>query len=159
MLHGHRTTTAALASFTANGHQFSNPVHSDGIELDQTTQTLYYMPLMSDTLYAILAPALIYSRSDAGLETAMKTVGRTGPADGLWIDSTGSVVVSALAQNAILKISPDGQVRTLVQDSTRLLWPDTFTENKRGELFFTTSQIHLPPDQRGTYRIYKLRNR
>ena len=157
MLHGHRTTQASRRSFTANGHTFSNVVHSDGIALDQTTQTLYYMPLMSDSLYAILAPALIYSRSDAGLETAMKTIGRTGPADGLWIDSTGQVIVSALEQNAILKISPTGQLRTLVQDSTRLLWPDSFTENKRGELFFTTAQIHLPPAQRGPYRIYKLR--
>jgi sugar lactone lactonase YvrE len=64
--------------------------------------------------------------------------------DGLWIDAKANVYLSALEQHAVVRLSPDGKLTTVIKDS-RLQWPDTFSEGPDGSMYITASHINESP--------------
>lgn len=56
-------------------------------------------------------------------------------------DPQGNLYLGDLESNAIVYLTPEGRLNTLVQDE-RLKWPDTFTMDPQGNLYVTTSRIH-----------------
>jgi sugar lactone lactonase YvrE len=75
---------------------------------------------------------------------AVEKVADTFPVDGLWMDKSGSLYLSDLQQNAVVRRSPDGKMQTMVTDQ-RLRWPDTFTEGTDGFIYVTASHINEAP--------------
>lgn len=41
---------------------------------------------------------------------------------------------------------------------TTVRWADSFTKDNQGNIYFTTSQINYPENQRIKYQIVKIRN-
>jgi sugar lactone lactonase YvrE len=143
-------------------------VHSDGLAFDRKNGWLYYQALTGNRLYRMKTKALqsIMVGADDRLEErvaeATEDLGETVVTDGMAVDDAGNVYFAAIEKNAIMYRTPDGQMHTLVSGE-ELRWPDSIAI-RNGELYFTTSQIHLTdwftPDgsnPQEPYKVYKVK--
>lgn len=117
--------------------------NADGVALSPDGRLLYWQALTGKTLYRIETSALQEARSK-DVAARVQKVADTEPVDGLWMDRSGRLYLSSLADNAVKILSPDGQLRTFITDS-RLRWPDTFSEGTDGTLYVTASHIQDSP--------------
>lgn len=118
-------------------------IHSDGIALSPAGDYLYYHALTGYHLYRVPTQAL-HTLADQS-ELLAATVEDLGPdvvCDGMLMNSAGQLYLTALEQNAIVKRTRKGELRTIVH-SDLLRWPDTLTMSPDGYLYITVSQIHL----------------
>ena len=118
---------------------------ADSISLGPKGDVLYWQPLTGKTLYRIPTAAL----TDGGMTAAdlAKKVEKAAddePNDGLWTDSSGRTFFTAVQEDAIKTMEPDGARTTLVTDP-RLRWPDTFAQGPDGTLYVTNSDITESP--------------
>lgn len=151
----HPSTRASIDSFTVAGYTFDRQIHSDGIALSNSGNYLYYMPLSARTLYRVPVETLV-SGTDAELTAAVETVAEVLACDGMLFDLQGNIYMGGLENNSIRVYDTRAEhYRELIQDE-RIKWADTFTRDAAGNIYFTTSQIHLPPDRRGAYHIYRI---
>ena len=116
--------------------------NADGIALSPDGEYLYYQALTAKTLYRVKTSALRDNPQNAG--SAVETVTKTFPTDGLWMDKKGILYLSNLNENAVTRMTPDKKLQTVVKDN-RLQWPDTFTEGPDGSIYITASHIHESP--------------
>jgi len=116
--------------------------NADGIALSPDGEYLYYQALTAKTLYRVKTEALRDNGENAG--SAVETVTKTFPTDGLWMDKKGILYLSNLDENAVTRLTPDKKLETVVKDP-RLQWPDTFTEGPDGSIYITASHIHESP--------------
>jgi sugar lactone lactonase YvrE len=150
VLDGHPSVLAEPGvQLTMNGKTLLGPdgkspqMHSDGIALSADGQYLYYQALTSKTLYRIKTETL-RSADTSSASAAVERVAGTFPVDGLWIDGQSNIYLSALEQQAVVRLSPDGKMKTVIKDP-RLQWPDTFSEGPDGSVFITASHINESP--------------
>lgn len=156
ILAGHPSTLTERTQISIEGYVRSHPVHSDGIALSHDNQHLYYCALMGQYVYRIPVAALLNKAlSEKELGTQVANVASTGANDGIATDETNNLYLTSLEQNAISCITPDGTVSVVVQ-SDEIRWPDSIAFDRQGALYFTTSQIHLPREKRGRYKLFKL---
>ena len=141
----------------AGGIKFTNPVHSDGIELTANGDTLYFAVLTGEKLFRVPTRLLRRATPADSLSAAVQTVATIGPADGLWRTADGRIWSGMLTTDAVRVTDPrTGTVTDAVQDP-RIRWADTFAEDAEGNVYFTTSQLQYAPAQRGKYEIYSFR--
>lgn len=112
---------------------------ADGIALSPDGKYLYWQAIKAKTLYRIATDALANAGASHELATRVERVGENGPADGLWIDGSSTMYITAVEENAI-KTRQGQTVRTVLRDK-RLRWPDTFSEGPDGMLYVTSSRI------------------
>jgi sugar lactone lactonase YvrE len=156
VLSNHPSTMTEVDKIVIEGFERKHPVHSDGIELDMKNGYLYYCSLMGKNLYRISTKYLLdKSINEKVLEMNVETFANTGANDGIWLDKKGNIYLSSLEKNAISKVATNGKVTILISNKS-IKWPDSFAADKRGNLYFTTSQIHLPKEERESYKIFKI---
>jgi sugar lactone lactonase YvrE len=120
-------------------------VHSDGIAIDPKHRYVYYKALTGRTLYRVSIAALLdESLSPVGLGDRVERVAMTQPTDGLEFDAQGNLYMTALEDNAIKVLRPDGALEDFAT-APEFLWPDTITMSRDGYLLFSASQFHLMP--------------
>jgi len=145
-----------------NGNPFRSNVN--GIALTKDNRYFYFKPINKLTLYRIetryLADA---SLTDDELASHVEDMGETTVTHGLIADEKGNIFLTSSMDYSIKYLSPDGKLRTLVQDS-RLLWPDSFGIGSDGFLYFSCAQLQRDPQWNDgedkveyPYRIYKVR--
>lgn len=119
--------------------------NADGIALSPDGKYLYWQALTGKTLYRIATEVLqsAAGKPDAGAGKFEK-VATTEPVDGFWMDKAGTLYLSAIGENAVKALNPDGTMRTVLQDS-RLRWPDTFSQGPDGAIYVTASHIQDSP--------------
>jgi sugar lactone lactonase YvrE len=131
-------------------------IHSDGIAITRDGKYVYYQALTGRSLYRIDTEWLRTSSiSDSVLAEKVEYVGKFGASDGITSGPGGCIYLTSLEFNAIRRITPEGKLEMVFQDS-RLKWPDSIVISDKGEIYVTISQIHVPPDQAEPYRIYKI---
>lgn len=118
-------------------------INADGIALSADGAFLYWQALTGKTLYRIETGAL-QNRWPQGIDARVQKVAETEPVDGLWMDKSGRLYLSSLADNAVKALEPDGKRRTVIADP-RLRWPDSFAEGPDGTLYVTASRIQDSP--------------
>ncbi len=120
--------------------------HADGIAYDKENGILYYHALTADTLYRINAGDLTDPKlGSKELGEKVHRVGETPAPDGMLEENGGTLLLAAFEKNAIVRVHPKtGKSITLIEDK-RLQWPDTLSWGPSGDLYVTTSQIHLTP--------------
>jgi sugar lactone lactonase YvrE len=118
-------------------------IHSDGIALDRDAEYLYYHALTGYHSYRVPTTALrdLWGRPES-LAAAVEDLGSDAITDGMHLDAEGNLYFTALEYDGILKRTPRGDLQPVVIDE-RLRWPDTLAIGPDGELYITTSQIHL----------------
>lgn len=172
VLHGTPSVLSDTAyHFTQNGKELANAagtvvkVNSDGIALTPDKAWLYYKPLTDDKLYRI-STRLLRNFNTPGkvIADSIQDLGHFVTTDGMEFDQQGNLYLGDLEKYSIVKITPDGKMQTMVTDTARLIWPDSYSISNDGYLYISTSQIQQMPwfnnNQNLTkypYYIYRLK--
>ena len=83
------------------------------------------------------------SKSD--LESKVESVIQTAPPDGILEASDGSIYLTDIEENAIVRFDPTAtEIKKVIEDK-RLSWPDTMSWGPGGALYVTCSQIQNMP--------------
>ena len=153
LLDNHASTKSELDSLVCDGQAWNKSVHSDGIALSPDLNYLYYSALTGHTLYRI--PTSVLSDSNLSKEQIAENVEKVMsiPAtDGMLFDKAGNLWLGGLEDNSINKINTKGELLQFVHDKS-IRWPDSFAEDNKGNIYFTTSQIYLPENKRQAYEL------
>ncbi len=120
---------------------------ADGIAL--VGDRLYWTSITGRGLYSISTDSLSdFGMSEADLERAVRYEGDRPACDGLAEDADGNIYFSAYEQMALVRRSPDGSFRTLIQ-SPLLGWPDGMFVTTDGWLYVTLGQWNRLPGFNG----------
>jgi sugar lactone lactonase YvrE len=156
VLRDHPSTHAEVDHLMVMGRRFGMQVHADGIALTPDRKTLYWSALTAHTLWRMPTEALRDERlDDKALASRVERVHTIVAADGILFDSKGVLWLGGLEDGSIYRYVPGGAYEQVIHDAARLLWPDGFAEGPQGWMYVTTTQIHLPPAERGPYGIYR----
>jgi len=121
-------------------------VNSDGIALTPDNQWLYYKPLTDDKLYRVSTALLRNFQTPLqAIADSVKDLGHFVTTDGMLFDNKGNLYLGDLEKSSIVKITPDLQMHTLVTDTAKLIWPDSYSISPDGYLYISTSQIQYMP--------------
>ena len=139
-------------------------IASDGIALDVKNGYLYYHALTGHTLYRIKTSYLTDENlSEKDLESKIENVGQTPASDGMLEAADGSVYLTDLEHNAVVRWDPVSKDIEAVITDKRLLWPDTLSWGVNGDLYVTASQIENTPRFNGgkstrtePYKLWKI---
>jgi len=112
---------------------------SDSLAISNDGATLYWQALTGRTLYSIETSKLGKGTPTPDVEAAVKTVGTTNVADGLWIGSDDTLYVTSPTDNSVKCWTGDA-LEPVVTDK-RLRWPDTLSEGPDGTIYVTASHI------------------
>jgi sugar lactone lactonase YvrE len=137
---------------------------SDGIAFDSRNGFLYYHALTGHTLYRIKTDYLKDEKlSKSDLEAKVENMGQTPAPDGMLEGADGSVYLTAIEQNAVVRFDPNTKQISPVIEDKRLSWPDTMSWGPGGELYVTASQIQNMPRFNGgrsarvdPYKVFKI---
>jgi len=137
---------------------------SDGIALSPDGDWLYYKPLTDVKLYRIKTEFLRNDTlSGQKLKGYVEDLGKYLVTDGMAFDKKGNLYLGDVQNSAIVQISPDLKITTIVKDA-RLIWPDSYSVSKDGYLYVSCSQIQKTPDHNAginkrttPYAIYRLK--
>ena len=153
LLDDHPSTKSESDHLMCNGQRWENSVDADGIALSPDRQYLYYIALTSHTLYRISTSALLNEDlSPEELAQQVEKVKKIPATDGMLFDKEGILYLGGLENNSVNRLLPNGDVESVMQ-SPQIRWADSFTMDQEGNLYFTTSQIHLPEKERGKYEV------
>ncbi len=116
----------------------------DGIALSRDDQWVYYAAMNHDSLFRIPTLALKdFNLSNAALAVSIEKVGSKPLNDGLSIDSEGNVFITDVEHQAVVKMTHQGELETVVKD-TRIRWADGLSFGPDGWLYLADSAIpHL----------------
>jgi sugar lactone lactonase YvrE len=154
LLDGHKSTQPEKdVKLTVDGKQLiaeetKKPpqIASDGIALDSKNGYLYYHALTGHTLYRIKTAFLLDEKlSKSDLESKVEKVAQTAPPDGMLEAPDGSVYLTDIEGNAIVRWNAAANEIEPVITDKRLSWPDTLAWGPAGELYVTASQIQNMP--------------
>lgn len=113
----------------------------DGLALSRDGEWLYYGAMNHDTLYRVRTADLREaSLPPAELSRRVEAVGRKPLNDGLSTDSAGNVLVTDVEHGAVLRMSPEGKLETLVK-TPRIRWADALSYGPDGWLYLADSSI------------------
>ena len=154
LLHDHASTQPEKDfQLTVDGKHLidantKKPPHiaSDGIALDTTNGYLYYHALTAHTFYRIKTSYLTDEKlSQSDLESKVENLGQTPAPDGMLEAPDGSVYLTDLEGDGIVRWDVNTQNLEPVIADKRLLWPDTMTWGPNHAIYVTASQIQNMP--------------
>jgi sugar lactone lactonase YvrE len=119
--------------------------NSDSLALSPDGAYVYYKAVTARSLYRIKTSVLRdATASPQAVSAAVEKVATIFPTDGFWMDSKGRLYLTALEQNGVSRLLPNGTLQSVVVDP-RLDWPDTFTEGPDGFIYVSASHINESP--------------
>ncbi|WP_164010732.1 L-dopachrome tautomerase-related protein [Pyxidicoccus trucidator] len=113
----------------------------DGIAMDPSGEWVWFAAMNHDTMYRVRAADLRdASLGEAELEKRLHAVGRKPLNDGLSADVEGNVLITDVEHGAVLRMSPEGRLETLVK-SPRIRWADALSHGPDGWVYLADSAI------------------
>ena len=112
---------------------------ADGIAISNDGETLYYQALTGRTLYSVETASLTPDAKPEGTEGAVRKLGTTHVADGMWMSSKEMLFITSPRDNAVKRWN--GSASEAVVQDDRLRWPDTLSEGPDGTIYVTASHI------------------
>lgn len=148
VLHNHYSTLSDPDyHFKMNNKEMRNDkgvvkINSDGIALTPDKAWLYYKSLTDNNLYRIDTSLLRnFKTSEKAIEDKVESLGKFVATDGMEFDKNGNLYMGDLEHSSIIKISPDMKMTTLVTNTDKLSWPDSYSISEDGYLYISSSQI------------------
>lgn len=139
---------------------WTNKVNSDGIELSKDGEILYFTALTGNILYKIPTEILrnknltTQNRADAiEVENATNV-----PTDGMLLLGDKLYMADLSCESIWQYDLVSGRGLTLDLGET-IRWADSFATDVDGNIYFTTSQINYPVNQREKYKVMKMTKR
>ena len=139
-------------------------INADGIALDSQNDYVYFHALTGHTLYRIKTVYLKdadLSRDD--IEPKVESVIQTSAPDGMLEAPDGSVYLTDIEHNAIVRFDPIANKIDQVIADKRLSWPDSMSWGPGGTIYVTASQIqNMPRFNKGKdahvdpYKLFKV---
>ena len=133
----------------------------DGLALDRKGEWLYYASFSSLNLYRVATKELNTPHSSP--QDQVQIYSQKTFTDGMSSDMQGNVYLSDIENSAIVRVTSERQLETLVR-SDKLRWPDGFSFDDKGYLYVTCSSLHQvilhsKADIKSTapYHIYKIK--
>ncbi len=155
LLDDHSSTQSEENHLFCDGIKWKNTVHSDGIALTPDNSYLYYAALTGHTLYRIKTEHLLNKTlNKKELQQKVEKVMKIPATDGMLFDDEGNLYLGGLEDNSINRINKDGVLEKYIQNP-QIRWPDSFAKDVDGNIYFTTSQIHLPENKREQYEVIR----
>ncbi len=152
----HPSVKAETDYLMCDGYIWKNSVDADGIALTPDGSYLYYIALSGHSLYRIPTAALNNKDlSPEQLHEKVEKVMAVPATDGMLFDDDSNLWMGGLEDNSVNMLGTDGILYKVVQDSA-IRWADSFAKDSAGNMYFTTSQIHLPPENRQEYTVVQL---
>lgn len=123
------------------------------IALSPDTATLYYKPLVGQTLYQFPTSALSNLAVDAGAAVSVAVAAH--PSDAIAFGPDGALYLTAIDREAITRWRPGEASVTAVLEDPRLAWPVGLTFGPDGQAYTTIGRIHEGGSPRDRYRLYR----
>jgi len=144
-------------SFKSTGK--SNGItNSDGIELSEDGSILYFTALTGDVLYQI--PTSVLRDTTLVPENRCKEVSvlndKNVPTDGMILHN-GKLYMADLPEEGLWSFDIKTKRGERFDYGYTIRWADSFAVDKEGYIYFTTSQINYPEQERIKYEIYKFK--
>ncbi len=140
----------AMVPLRGEGHELQDkhgkPIyfHSDQLEVSPDGKTLYTQP-NAGPMWAIDTAALDNeAMPDAERLKHVRKFAETGTSGGTAIDKAGNIYVAQADNNSVLKITPAGQITTLVQ-GPQYVWVDAMWLSADGRLWMPAAQMDRTP--------------
>jgi sugar lactone lactonase YvrE len=113
----------------------------DGVAASRDGAWLYYAAMNHDTLYRVPTAIIQNPKStEAEIEASVEPVVSKPLSDGITIDDAGNVFVTDIEHGAVIAVSPDGTISTVVKDE-RIRWADGLAFGPDGWLYLADSAI------------------
>ncbi|UDQ98257.1 L-dopachrome tautomerase-related protein [Lentisphaerota bacterium WC36G] len=158
LLQGAKAVQSEKNYLICDGIKWENSVDSDGIGLTNDKKYLYFIALTSHSLYRIKTQFLRDEKiSNQTLEKKVEFVAKVPATDGIIFDKNDNLYLGGLEDNSINILSKKNKISKFVKPNKLIRWADSFAFDNEGNLYFTTSQIHLPKNQRLYYDIIKVK--
>ena len=115
------------------------------ITIDPTDTWVYFAPMSGTAMYRVRTRDLRDENLTAeALEARVERYGDKPLSDGSTIDGGGNVYITAITDNAIGVVRPDGSYEVLFQ-SDDLPWPDGFAYGADDRIYATINELHRSP--------------
>ncbi|KQM77976.1 hypothetical protein ASE74_16065 [Pedobacter sp. Leaf216] len=137
-------------AFKINGQEWVNEkgpvkINADGIALSPDMRWLYFKPLTDRKLYRIKTALLRdFQTPLAKVNESVEELGTFVTTDGMEFDDKGNLYLGDLESSRLMRIDTDMKMSEVVQDSTKLIWPDSYSF-RDGYLYISCSQIQYGP--------------
>ena len=130
---------------------------SDGIELAEQGDLLYFTALGGDILYAV-PTAVLRDRTMTAEQrrSSISVVSRHNvPTDGMLLRQ-GKLYMADLPEEGLWEFDLQSRTGRLLETGVPIRWADSFAMAPDGSVYFTTSQINYPKEKREKYGLYRL---
>ncbi|MEO1091432.1 MAG: L-dopachrome tautomerase-related protein [Pseudomonadota bacterium] len=120
-------------------------VGANPITIDPENVWVYFAPMSGTAMYRIRTSDLRDpDLTAAELESRVERYGDKPISDGSTVDGGGNVYITAITEDAIGVVRPDGTYQTLfTQDD--LSWPDGFAYGPDDKIYVTVNELHRSP--------------
>lgn len=168
VLEGSRFTVPEDEAMVIDGREImlgGNParIGVNPITIDPTNTWVYFAPMTATSMYRVRTSDLLdETLDDEALAAKVERYGDKVISDGSTVDADGNVYITAMTDNALGVIRPDGTYEVLYQSDEDLPWPDGFSMGVDGFVYATINELHRSPvlnggedASLGTYRIVR----
>ncbi|MCF8388080.1 MAG: hypothetical protein K9G58_01940 [Bacteroidales bacterium] len=156
LLDDHPATSAETNFLVIQEDTLKIEVDSDGIALSNDSKDLYFAALSGHRLYKV-PTALLKDTSikKSEIVKAVQKVADIVATDGILFNDYGTLFLGGLENNSVYTYHPDAGYSRMFSHP-EIKWADSFAKDSKSSIYFTTSQIHLPENERGKYKIFKI---
>jgi sugar lactone lactonase YvrE len=120
-------------------------IGANPITIDPTNTWVYFGAMNGTSLYRVKTTDLLNNAlTREQLAERIERYGDKPVSDGITVDNSGNVYVTAINDNAIGVIGADGQYKILYQGE-HISWPDGFAVGPDNQIYVTINELHLSP--------------
>ena len=134
---------------------WNNSVDVDGIAISPDRDYIYFSALTGHSLYRVPTKILRdFENSDEQISKAVEKIAHIPATDGMLMDPFGNIYMGGLESDSINLLSNDCKsIRYF--SHPEISWADSFGRDGKGNIYFTTSQIHIPSEAKTHYKIIR----